>query len=116
MKFTQQKQNYVQNVLMIDASALRIVVNVLQINVNVHRSIKKNPCGQFDYLIRGESEQQIKDAITNRLQKDEQIRKLALKKYFEFCQCLTDAQKEVLKLKYQYDIAKMNLPSPNDRK
>ena len=77
---------------------------------------KKNPCGQFDYLIRGESEQQIKDAITNRLQKDEQIRKLALKKYFEFCQCLTDAQKEVLKLKYQYDIAKMNLPSPNDRK
>ena len=76
---------------------------------------KKNPCGQFDYLIRGESEQQIKDAITQRLEKDEQIRKLALKKYFEFCQCLTDAQKEVLKLKYQYDIAKMNLPSPNDR-
>ena len=77
---------------------------------------KKSPCSQFDYLIRGESEQQIKDAITQRLQKDEQIRKLALKKYFEFCQCLTDAQKEVLRLKYQYDIAKMNLPSPNDRK
>ena len=77
---------------------------------------KDKPCRPFDYLTEGQTVEQMKAKIAERVNNGAEGRKFALKKYFEFYGCLTDAQKEVVKLKYQYDVAKMSLPSQNDRK
>ncbi|MBR6200335.1 MAG: Spy/CpxP family protein refolding chaperone [Spirochaetales bacterium] len=76
---------------------------------------KDKMCNPLSFLTEGLTADQMNEKIVERVNGQSDTRKFALKKYFEFFGCLTDAQKEVVKLKYQYDIAKMSLPSPNDR-
>ncbi len=68
-----------------------------------------------EMMLSSDDTEQLKNIIAEKLNKSEEYDVFMLKKYFEFCSLLTSEQKNVLLLKYKYQIARMKLSKKNDR-